>query len=78
MSSSAPLAAALPPLCPVPECGHRSSSLRSLKTHLLLKHPSLNVCLFCVEKKGWSDEFASQAQYNKVRSQRKWTLCALS
>lgn len=25
----------------------------------------MHLCLFCVEKKGWSDSFASQAQYNK-------------
>jgi len=25
----------------------------------------MNLCLFCVEKKGWSDNFASQSSYNK-------------
>ena len=44
-------------------CGFSAPDLRKLKSHLLLKHPKLNLCLFCVEKKGWSDTFASQASY---------------
>ncbi len=61
-----PRAAAAAPICIV--CGHHAPDVRKLKTHLLLKHPNIHLCLFCVEKKGWSDDFASQAQYNQVRS----------
>ena len=25
----------------------------------------MNLCLFCVEKKGWSDTFATQSSYNQ-------------
>ena len=41
-------------------CAFVAPNLRKLKTHLLLKHPELHLCLFCVGAKGWSDSFASQ------------------
>merc|ERR1712173_132038 len=34
-------------LCPV--CSIESVNIRRLKTHLLLKHPDVNLCLFCIE-----------------------------
>ncbi len=46
-------------------CSFSAPSLRKLKTHLLLKHRDQHLCLFCVGRKGWSDAFASQAQYNE-------------
>ncbi len=49
--------------CPI--CGFEAVNVKKLKTHLLLKHPELNLCLFCVDKKGWSDTFASQKSYNQ-------------
>lgn len=49
--------------CPI--CGFEAVNIQKLKTHLLLKHKELHLCLFCVEKKGWSDTFASQASYNQ-------------
>jgi hypothetical protein len=52
VSTSAPATS-----CPI--CTFEAISMKKLKTHLLLKHPKLNLCLFCVEKKGWSDTFAS-------------------
>ena len=41
------------------------SSLKDLKKHILLAHPKQHICLFCVEAKGWSDEFPSQSSYNE-------------
>ena len=38
--------------------------MKKLKFHIVLKHSELHLCLFCVEKKGWSDEFTSQETYN--------------
>ena len=49
--------------CPV--CSHDAINMKKLKTHILLKHPKQNLCLFCIEKKGWSDTFASQSSYNQ-------------
>ncbi|TRY68420.1 hypothetical protein TCAL_02502 [Tigriopus californicus] len=47
-------------------CSHQAPNLKKLKTHLLLKHGQHHhLCLFCVDKKGWSDSFASNAQYNQ-------------
>ena len=57
-TSSAPTAT-----CPV--CSHDAINMKKLKTHILLKHPKQNLCLFCIEKKGWSDTFASQSSYNQ-------------
>ena len=50
-------------ICPI--CSVEQKGIRPLKTHLLLKHPKVNLCLFCVEKKGWSDTFATQSSYNQ-------------
>ena len=64
-----------PSVFPCPVCGSSDhQSVRHLKTHLLLKHPNVDLCLFCVEKKGWSDTFASQSQYAQVRV-LFWFLC---
>ena len=55
--------------CPV--CSYDEVNIKKLKTHILLKHPKVNLCLFCIEKKGWSDTFATQSSYNehyKVKS----------
>ena len=49
--------------CPV--CSFDAGNIKKLKTHILLKHPKVNLCLFCVEKKGWSDTFATQSSYNQ-------------
>ena len=49
-------------ICPI--CSVEQKGIRPLKTHLLLKHPKVNLCLFCIEKKGWSDTFVNQASYN--------------
>ena len=38
-------------------CGETASDIKKLKFHLLLKHSNSNICLFCIEKKGWSSEF---------------------
>ena len=32
-------------------CDDKLSDVKKLKTHLLLKHPKMNLCLFCVENK---------------------------
>ena len=32
-------------------CDDKLANLKTLKTHLLLKHSKMNLCLFCVEKK---------------------------
>ena len=32
-------------------CDEQPTDLRKLKTHLLLKHSKMNLCLFCVENK---------------------------
>ena len=45
-------------------CDEIPPDIKKLKTHLLLKHSKMNLCLFCVENKGWSDNFASQSSYN--------------
>ena len=37
------------------------STLKQLQRHVLQAHASQHFCLFCVEQKSWSDEFASQA-----------------
>lgn len=50
-------------ICPI--CSHEAINVKKLKTHILLKHPKMNLCLFCIEKKGWSDNFVSQASYNQ-------------
>ena len=50
------------PKCPV--CSDEAVNIRKLKTHILLKHPKINLCLFCIEKKGWSDTFATTSSYN--------------
>ena len=50
-------------LCTV--CDFEADTVKKLKTHLLLKHPKMNLCLFCIDKKGWSDNFASPAQYQE-------------
>ena len=50
-------------ICPV--CSHDEVNIKKLKTHILLKHPKVNLCLFCIEKKGWSDTFATQSSYNQ-------------
>ena len=42
-------------------CGENASDLKKLKFHLLLKHSNSNICLFCIEKKGWSSEFPRNA-----------------
>ena len=55
------------PKCPI--CDHEAVNIRKLKTHILLKHPKINICLFCIEKKGWSDTFASQSSYNQHYSE---------
>lgn len=49
--------------CPI--CSQDAGNIKKLKTHILLKHPKQNLCLFCIEKKGWSDTFASQSSYNQ-------------
>jgi hypothetical protein len=36
---------------------------------LVLVHPKSHVCLFCLEKKGWSDEFPTQVTYNEHYTQ---------
>ena len=46
-------------------CSFEAPTIQKLKTHLLLKHPKSNFCLFCVGKKGWSDDFASPSQYDE-------------
>ena len=46
-------------------CSFEAPTIQKLKTHLLLKHPKSNFCLFCVGKKGWSDDFASSSQYDE-------------
>ena len=38
--------------------------VKQLKRHLLRVHGCQHFCLFCVEKKSWSDEFVSQAAYH--------------
>ena len=53
------------PSATCPACSHDAVNMKKLKTHILLKHPKLNICLFCIEKKGWSDTFASQSSYNQ-------------
>ena len=45
-------------------CNLATENRTKLKTHLLLRHSELNLCLFCVEAKGWSDTFASHSSYN--------------
>ena len=42
-------------------CGETASDIKKLKFHLLLKHSNSNICLFCIEKKGWSSEFPRNA-----------------
>ena len=42
-------------------CGENASDIKKLKFHLLLKHSKCNLCLFCIEKKGWSSEFPRNA-----------------
>ena len=42
-------------------CGENASDIKKLKCHLLLKHSKSNICLFCIEKKGWSSEFPRNA-----------------
>ena len=32
-------------------CDEKPADIKRLKTHLLLKHSKLNLCLFCVENK---------------------------
>merc|ERR1712020_528344 len=56
---------ASPPTTVCPICAHDAVNMKKLKTHILLKHPKQNLCLFCIEKKGWSDTFASQSSYNQ-------------
>ena len=46
-------------------CDFSAPTAQKLKSHLLLKHPKSNFCLFCVGKKGWSDDFASPSQYDE-------------
>jgi len=46
-------------------CAEKVTDIKKLKFHLLLKHPKSHVCLFCIEKKGWSSEFPSQVSYNE-------------
>jgi len=46
-------------------CSEKSSDIKKLKFHLILKHPKSHICLFCIEKKGWSSEFPSQVSYNE-------------
>ena len=46
-------------------CAYSAPTAQKLKSHLLLKHPKSNFCLFCVGKKGWSDDFASPSQYDE-------------
>jgi len=46
-------------------CSEKLEDMKKLKFHLLLKHPKSHVCLFCIEKKGWSNEFPSQVSYNE-------------
>ena len=41
-------------------CGDPFQDIKKLKFHLVLVHPKSHVCLFCLEKKGWSDEFPTQ------------------
>jgi len=48
--------------CPV--CSNKSKDIKALKFHIVLEHSDLHMCLWCVEKKGWSDEFTSQEAYN--------------
>ncbi|CAB4066793.1 unnamed protein product [Lepeophtheirus salmonis] len=38
---------------------------KDLKRHILLKHPSTHLCMFCLDDKGWSDVFPSQGAYNE-------------
>ena len=46
-------------------CSDTLVDLKKLKFHIMLKHSAKNVCLFCVDKKGWSDEFKSQLSYRE-------------
>merc|ERR1712038_2223814 len=46
-------------------CGQTLGNRVKLKSHLLIKHSNLHVCLFCVDRKGWSDTFATQSSYNE-------------
>ena len=32
-------------------CDEKPADIKKLKTHLLLKHSKMNLCLFCVENK---------------------------
>ena len=46
-------------------CNFEAVNIKKLKTHILLKHPKVNLCLVCVEKIGWSDTFASESSYHR-------------
>merc|ERR1719365_91355 len=46
-------------------CGDPFQDVKKLKFHLVLVHPKSHVCLSCLEKKGWSDEFPTQVAYNE-------------
>ena len=45
-------------------CDEQFTDIKKLKFHLVLAHPKSHVCLFCIERKGWSNEFPSQVAYN--------------
>ena len=46
-------------------CSQSAGTIKQLKLHLLTVHHKSIVCLFCVERKGWSHEFPSQSSYNE-------------
>jgi len=46
-------------------CGDMPGNLKKLKTHLLLKHSKLHLCMFCIEMFGSSKEFDNSSKYNE-------------
>ncbi|XP_040570581.1 uncharacterized protein [Lepeophtheirus salmonis] len=51
--------------CPVCDTSDPGWGKKDLKRHILLKHPSTHLCMFCLDDKGWSDVFPSQGAYNE-------------